>query len=111
MLPQEALTVAGVQAVGEAGSWGRSINNETSVSETQLAQGLRGCFFVSKDDSSFYLYDTGRGARSTVRLIGSVTHGFKVVPAVIVIEEFADIGNGLSRERHRFGQLSRADEL
>ena len=46
-----------------------------------------------------------------MRLIGSVTHGFKVVPAVIVIEEFADIANGLSRERHRFGQLSRADEL
>lgn len=33
MLPQEALAIAGVKAVGEAGSWGRSINNEFFVVE------------------------------------------------------------------------------
>jgi hypothetical protein len=53
---------------------GRSINNVASVSETHLAQGRRGCFFVATDDSRFYLYDTGRGARSIARLIGRITH-------------------------------------
>ena len=30
-----------------------------------------------------------------MRLIGRISHGFKIVPAVAAIEEIADIANGL----------------
>ena len=35
--------------------------------------------------------------RGFVRLIGRISHGFKIVPAVAAIEEIADIANGLPK--------------